>query len=297
MENIAKIENFELSNSRKIEVLDNYVDSTDAIIFHHGTPGDVTTWSTWVDLCKSKKIRAISYSRAGYGFSERNKNRVVSDINNDISQILKAKGIKKFVSIGWSGGGPHSLANTEMAENCAAISLAGVGAFGQSDLDFLAGMGQENHDEFGAALAGFDQIEEWMAINGPAMQTVTGDQVRESLGGLIGAADKAVIEGAYADAMAANFRRALANGFTGWIDDDMAFIEKWGFELENINKPVFLWQGDQDLMVPHAHGEWLAKHISTAKLTFVPGHGHLSLLVEYRNEIVAQAQQILNGAS
>ncbi|MCX6426313.1 MAG: alpha/beta hydrolase, partial [Actinobacteria bacterium] len=253
---MANIENFELSDSRKLELLDNYVDSSNAIIFHHGTPGDVTTWSTWVDLCKSKGIRAISYSRAGYGLSDRNKNRIVSDVNKDIEQVLKAKGIKRFVSIGWSGGGPHALANIEMAENCAAISLAGVGAFGQPDLDFLADMGQENHDEFGAALAGFDQIEEWMAINGPAMQTVTGDQVRESLGGLIGAADKAVIEGAYADAMAANFRRALANGFSGWIDDDIAFIEKWGFELENIRKPVFLWQGDQDLMVPHAHGQW-----------------------------------------
>jgi len=292
---MANIENFELSDSRKLELLDNYVASSDAIIFHHGTPGDVTTWSTWVDLCESKGIRAISYSRAGYGLSDRNKNRIVSDVNKDIAQVLKAKDIKRFVSIGWSGGGPHALANTVMAENCAAISLAGVGAFDQPDLDFLAGMGQENHDEFGAALAGFDQIEEWMAINGPAMQTVTGDQVRESLGGLIGAADKAVIEGAYSDAMAANFRRALTNGFTGWIDDDMAFIEKWGFELENIKKPVFLWQGDQDLMVPHAHGQWLEKHISTAKLTFVPGHGHLSLLVEYRNEILEQAQQILNA--
>lgn len=102
---MANIENFELSDSRKLELLDNYVDSSNAIIFHHGTPGDVTTWSTWVDLCESKGIRAISYSRAGYGFSERNKNRAVSDINNDISQILKAKGIKRFVSIGWSGGG------------------------------------------------------------------------------------------------------------------------------------------------------------------------------------------------
>lgn len=293
---MANIENFELSDSRKLELLDNYVSSTDAIIFHHGTPGDVTTWSTWVDLCESKGIRAISYSRAGYGLSDRNKNRIVSDVNKDISQVLKAKSIKRFVSIGWSGGGPHALANTALAENRGAISLAGVGAFGQPDLDFLAGMGQENHDEFGAALAGYNQIEEWMAINGPAMQTVTGDQVRESLGGLIGAADKAVIEGAYADAIANNFCRALANGFTGWIDDDMAFIEKWGFELANINKPVFLWQGDQDLMVPHAHGQWLAKHISGANLTFVPGHGHLSLLVEYRNEILEQAQQVLTEA-
>jgi hypothetical protein len=66
---------------------------------------------------------------------------------------------------------------------------------------------------------------------------------------------------------------ALAVSFDGWVDDDLAFVKPWGFELAAITKPVFLWQGDDDFMVPHAHSYWLKKHIPTAKLIFKSGEG------------------------
>ena len=125
------------------------------------------------------------------------------------------------------------------------------------------------------------------------VQSVTGSDIIEAFGGLIGDADKAVLEGGEADAMAASMRSALAVSFDGWIDDDLVFVKKWGFELEAITKPVFLWQGDDDFMVPHAHSYWLEKHISTATLSFKPGEGHISLTVRYRADILAQAQSLL----
>jgi len=69
-------------------------------------------------------------------------------------------------------------------------------------------------------------------------------EVRDAFGGLIGDADKAVIEGAFADEMAVTMRKGLAVSFDGWIDDDIAFIQPWGFNLADISKPVQLWQGD-----------------------------------------------------
>ena len=39
---------------------------------------------------------------------------------------------------------------TRHPKNVGAITLAGVGEWGNDDLDFLAGMGPENHEEFGA---------------------------------------------------------------------------------------------------------------------------------------------------
>jgi hypothetical protein len=46
-------------------------------------------------------------------------------------------------------------------------------------------------------------------------------------------------------------------------------------------------------MVPHAHSYWLEKHIPTAKLNFVPGHGHVSLIVKYADQILDQAQELM----
>ena len=284
---------FKLKDGRELEIADNGINSESTIIFHHGTPGHASSWTDWLESAATAGIRAIAYSRAGYGTSDRNPGRSVINVNSDIAQVLDAKNITKFVSIGWSGGGPHCLANTFEPRNVGAISLAGVGAFGVDDLDFLEGMGPENHDEFGAALKGEAVIDQWMNDNAGAMKSVTGSDIIEAFGGLIGDADKAVLEGGEADAMAASMRSALAVSFDGWIDDDLVFVKKWGFEPEAITKPVFLWQGDDDFMVPHAHSYWLEKHISTATLSFKPGEGHISLTVRYRADILAQAQGLL----
>ena len=46
-------------------------------------------------------------------------------------------------------------------------------------------------------------------------------------------------------------------------------------------------------MVPHAHSYWLKKHIPTANLNFIPGQGHVTLLVDYTDKVFAQAKELL----
>jgi pimeloyl-ACP methyl ester carboxylesterase len=281
------------SNNKIIEILDNEVQSDKAIIFHHGTPGDASFWQPWLDTAATFGMRAISYSRAGYGRSSRNLGRTVFSNNTDISEILDSLKISCFISIGWSGGGPHALATTCDYRNFGAICLAGVGAYGAADLNFLEGMGQENHDEFGAALLGEKSITDWLMEFASNLQSITGAEVLEAFGSLIGKADKAVLQDGYADEMAQVMRKGLALGFTGWVDDDLAFVKEWGFKLSAISKPVFLWQGDDDLMVPHAHSLWLVKNIPTAVLRSIPAQGHISIGIKYRSEILKQAHDLL----
>jgi len=280
-----------LADGRNLDYISNDIDSKVAILFHHGTPGECTGWQKW--FSEIKGVRAIAASRPGYGLSDRRKGRTVaSDIENG-SLILDHFGIVSFVSIGWSGGGPHAINMTRDARCEGAITLAGVGEWGNPDLDFLEGMGPENHEEFGAALAGESTIEKWMQDNVPAFANVQGSDLIASFGGLIGDADKKALTPEVAEVDAASFRRALSISYNGWLDDDLAFVQPFGFELAEISKPVLVWQGDDDFMVPKAHSEWLAKHIPTAKLNFVPGHGHISLGESYRAEIINQAMQLL----
>ncbi|MGI9144295.1 MAG: alpha/beta hydrolase, partial [Candidatus Planktophila sp.] len=250
---------FTLSSGRELEVLDNGVKSTSALVFHHGTPASASLWSQWFTYAQGLGIRAISYSRAGYGNSGRDQGRSIISINNDISEVLTSMGVERFVAIGWSGGGPHALANTLLESNAGAITLAGVGAYGVDDLDFLNGMAQENHDEFGASLQGEEVIQKWFVDNASVFKSAGGAEIREAFGGLISEVDKKSMEGSFADVIASAIRSGLAISFDGWVDDDVAFTKPWGFELASISKPVKIWQGDQDYMVPHAHSHWLKK--------------------------------------
>ena len=80
-----------------------------------------------------------------------------------------------------------------------------------------------------------------------------------------------------APTVAANIREGLRIGVDGWLDDDLAFTRPWGFDLGAITVPTQLWQGDADLMVPFAHGVWLADHISGVTPHLLAGEGHLSV--------------------
>src|SRR5664280_2407849 len=57
--------------------------------------------------------------------------------------------------MGTSGGGEHALACGALTGRCVAVAtISGVGPWDAEGVDFLAGMGQGNEDEFGAALRG-----------------------------------------------------------------------------------------------------------------------------------------------
>jgi pimeloyl-ACP methyl ester carboxylesterase len=40
---------------------------------------------------------------------------------------------------------------------------------------------------------------------------------------------------------------------------------------------MLVMQGDQDLMVPFAHGQWLEAALPSATVRLMPGEGHISL--------------------
>ena len=64
------------------------------------------------------------------------------------------------------------------------------------------------------------------------------------------------------------------NGVGGWVDDDLAFIQPWGFDLDAISVPVLVRYGMTDVLVPPAHGDWLAANVPgcIVKVDDVAGH-------------------------
>ena len=279
---------FTLPDGRSLDVFLGGDEAGFPLVMHHGTPSDSTTFGDWDEPCGERGFRLICASRPGYATSTRLPGRDVARAARDTADLLDLLGHYTFVTGGWSGGGPHALACAGLLhDRCwASATLAGVGPYGQDDLDFLAGMGPENVAEFGAAVEGEQALAVWMAEFAEPFRQVTGDEIAEAFGGLVPPIDVDVLKGGYANQMAGEVRRALAHGFDGWIDDDLAFTNAWGFAVEDIKTPVTVWQGELDLMVPFAHGRWLATHLRRATQRMVPGHGHISIVTRYRDEIL-----------
>jgi pimeloyl-ACP methyl ester carboxylesterase len=233
-------------------------------------------------------LRIIAPERPGYGLSDDRRGVSLAQSAEDMKALADALGLDRFAVIGVSGGGPHALACVAaLPDRClAAATIAGVAPYPAEGLDWMAGMGPENIEEFSAAIAGTETLSPMLERFAADLADVQGAQVAESLGGLVSEVDKASLTGAFADYLATSFRRSVSAGIGGWRDDDLAFTRPWGFDLAAIDRPVAIWQGDQDRMVPFAHGAWLAAHLPGARVHLSPGQGHLSLTVGSFERIV-----------
>ncbi len=259
------------------------------LVMHDGTPGGLVPYPPTVEAARQRGLRVVMIARPGYERSTPLPGRRVADVAADVAAVLDALGADTFVSIGWSGGGPHSLACAALLPGrcLAAASVAGVAPYRAEGLDFLAGMGPENVAEFGAAVAGPDALTAYLEAEAGPLGQVTAADVAAALGGLVSEADRVALTGDFASCVAASLRAALANGIAGWRDDDLAFVADWGFPVGPMPAPVAIWQGDQDRMVPCAHGQWLAAHIPGARVHLRPGDGHLTLTVTAIGEILS----------
>jgi pimeloyl-ACP methyl ester carboxylesterase len=266
----------------------------DLVLMHHGTPGSaIRIYPPYLELAEARGLRLAGYSRPGYGDSGRHPGRTVADCATDSAAVADALGADRFMTVGGSGGGPHALACAARLPDrvSAAATVAGAAPTDGDGLDWLDGMAEENLEEFAAARAGDDQLEEFINRFAGELREVEGDQILESLGSLVSPPDAAVLTGQYAEFAAGSMRESLRTGIWGWFDDDLALLGDWGFDLEAVMAPVSIWQGRQDKFVPPSHGEWLAANVGGARGHLLDEHGHLSLALAHFGAVLDELKK------
>jgi pimeloyl-ACP methyl ester carboxylesterase len=269
-----------LPDGRRLDVtITGPADGT-PLVFHHGTPGSTVQLRTITTAVHDHGLRMVTYSRAGYGDSTRLPGRTVASVVDDVAHLLDHVGADRCLVAGWSGGGPHSLATAALLPDrvAGALVIAGVAPYEAEGLDFLAGMGEENVQEFGAAARGEAAIRPHMEAAAVGMRKGDIAALTEGLASLLPEIDLATLTGDFGADLVAQIAEGVRVGVDGWLDDDLAFLRPWGFDLAAITVPTFLWQGTEDLMVPCAHGRWLADHVPGVTAHLEQGQGHLSLV-------------------
>jgi pimeloyl-ACP methyl ester carboxylesterase len=195
--------------------------------------------------------------------------------------------IERFAVWGYSGGGPYAVA-------CAALLPDRV-----TTTAVAAGMGQVG------AWATIDESEKTdrqmlhLSMTHPAlarfllgtsgrMARVSPKIAMKSFEKQLNANDREVIRtlGPPAEVMAL-FTQAFLRGAHGVVADYAAIAQPWGFDVESITRPLALFHGDADTMVPLRHSEELAHRVPTATVTVWPGEGHLGTITHV-DEILDQ---------
>lgn len=264
-----------------------------ALFALHGTPGGRISY--WMDpsIYARHGLRRITLDRPGYGESTRLPGRSVADIVPDVVTIAGELGIGSFAVTGGSGGGPHALACAALLGDRVLRCLANVSVapFDAEGLDWIAGQAQGNVEEFEASRAG----EAAIRVVAERERATTLERLSAGRTDFLGdnyemsEADQAQMVKHFAR-IADHMANALVHGADGWIDDDLAFVKPWGFDVGSIGVPVYLSYGRVDTLVPPAHGDWLAAHIPGA-FAVVSDAGHMGDDAEVEGQMAWLAGQ------
>jgi pimeloyl-ACP methyl ester carboxylesterase len=257
------------------------------VLMQHGTPSSGVLYPAHAALAQEQGVRLLGYDRAGYGGSTRHPGRHVADCAADVMAIADALSLERFGSWGISGGGPHVLACAALCDErlVAVASLAAVAPYDAGGLDWLDGMGEENHVEFGKAREGEAALRPYLEGEGAGILAAKPDDLVQLMETLLGPADLAVLTGAFAEYVLDADRHGLVPGIDGWLDDDLAFAAPWGFDVSAIDRPVLLLHGEDDRFVPVSHGLWLADRIPGVDARIDPSDGHLTLFERRLREV------------
>ena len=246
------------------------------VLVCHGTPGSRLTRHPDPTLYERHGVRMVAYDRPGYGRSDPNLGRSIADAAADIAAIADELGFERFAVVGGSGGAPHALA-------CGALlgdRVLRVGALvtpapsDSPDFDFFTDLAEINVREFGAALEGREAIEAHLQGYVDELRSDP-DAVIDQIAVELPEVDRRLVaRPEFRALMRESFVEAVRQGVRGWADDDLAFAKPWGYELEEVEAEVRLWQGELDVLAPRSHGQYVASRLPNARFELLEDGGH-----------------------
>lgn len=243
--------------------------------YFHGHPGSRHEAELAHRAAAERGIRVIALDRPGYGRSDFQPGRRILDWPADVAEAAGKLGLDRFAVLGASGGGPYALAcGYALPGRVTGVGVvSGVGPYDAPHA--TAGMRWQNRAGFqlGARVPLLASLIMWsMARNVRRRPERTVEAIARAMSG----ADAAIVRRAEVrQVLARDLQEAFRQGHRGAARDVVLLGNPWGFDLRDVRPPVFLWQGEADVLVPPAMGRYQAGRIPACKARFFPGEGHL----------------------
>lgn len=253
------------------------------LFFLHGTPGSRYFCHPDDSIAATAGVRIIVPDRPGMGLSDFRAGLTLRSWVDDLLALVDALSVRRYAVVGYSGGGPFAaVCGIAPDPRLASIGLInGVGPLSApAALDCMLPT-----NRMGYQVASWMPWGLWRAIfrlyyggirDHPeklARMSAGEPQADWAIFALPGVREMFV----------RNFSEAFRQGTDGVAWEGWLLARPWGFRLEDIAVPTFLWQGLEDVIVTPAMGRYLANRIPGCQAQFLPGEGHLCFIKHWRS--------------
>jgi pimeloyl-ACP methyl ester carboxylesterase len=247
------------------------------VIHNHGGPSSRLEARLFAASASKHRLRLICVDRPGMGQSSPQKTRTYAGWADDLVAIADALEQHEFAVTGWSEGGPWALAAAAYIDplrlrHVTSIAGGSYGAFG----DNWAADRLSKADALGGFLAlrfkpGFRLMYATLGLTAKRFRRSYAQQLRKTLNDY----DRRIllqpdVETAFCDTSAECF----AQGSDGLVRDSELLYRRWAFDVATIKRPVHMWQGTDDRLVPASINKTVADRMPTAVWHPVEGAGH-----------------------
>ena len=271
-------------DGRVLEVLVSGPEDGFPFVVHHGTPTGAVPDPKIEEPAAARGLRTIAYSRPGYGRSSPRPDgaatATVADDAADVVAILDHLGLGEVRDVGLVRRRPAVAGLRRAAPGRCRGAVCGVGLVPpeEYDGDVRTGMGEENVEEFTAAMDGEPALTAWLEKHSPALFSVTPDEIADALGSLAPPVDRGRPRpGTWPSGPRPGSGTPATRGSWAGCTTTWRWSGRGGSTSATSRCPSRSAAGTEDTMVPFAHAEWLAGHVPGARRHLEEGEGHISL--------------------
>ncbi len=286
-------------DGRKLAYVE-FGDPTSPLVIHnHGGPSSRLEGRLLANGATNNGLRLVSVDRPGIGRSTLQKDRSYESWANDLLTIADALGYREFGVSGWSEGGPWPLAAAAYLDparlrHVTSIAGGNYGTFG----NMWAAKFMDKIDTIGGQLALHHRLEFHLMYEILALDaTYFRKSYIKTIIKTVNEYDaKLLSDPGIAEAFADMSAECFAQGSEPLVEDSELLYHQWAFDVTRIERPVHMWQGTEDQLVPYPINKEISDRMPGSVWHEVEGAGHL-VAIGKADEIFAIAAEELRRVS
>jgi len=257
------------------------------VLYFHGLPSSRLELhrTATEQIAERLHARVIVVERPGIGLSDYHPYTLIG-WPNIVSEFADTLQLERFAVMGLSSGGKYAAACAwKIPDRLTAVGILN----GTCPFD-LPGAKETLSEEDRQTYHLADKVP-WrfgMVLGKPARDVCKDPTSFFSLFTEVSEPDRRALELAdVKESFEETVNEAFHQGTRGVALDLEREARSWGFALEEIRMPGYIWHGELDTIVPVEQGHILKESIPRVYATFFPNEGHVSLLVHHYEEILA----------